>query len=143
MFSYIVLIKDIQFLLYDLLKVSEQDVFGYDELDCEFIGVVLDEVGKLVSEVLVLLNVVGDIEGCMFENGVVCMLIGFKEVFEQMKEGGWIVFDCDFEYGGQGLFYLMMIVVNELFVLVNMVFNMYQGLIYGVYLVIYVYGLDE
>ena len=40
-------IKDIQFLLHDLMKVSESDIPGYDELEPDFTGAVLEEAGKI------------------------------------------------------------------------------------------------
>lgn len=143
MIIYIVFICDIQFVLYDMLDILGLDVFGYGDLDCDFIEVVLDVVGKFVFEVLVLLNSVGDWQGCWLENGIVCMFDGFKVVFDQLCEGGWMVLDVDLEYGGQGMFYVIGYFVVELFFGVNMVFVMYLGLIYGVYLVIYVYGIDD
>ena len=87
--SYTAPIKDIQFVLHDLLKVSEQDIAGYDELDRDFTSAVLEEAGKIASEVLAPLNAVGDTEGCTYENGVVRTPTGFKAAFDQMKEGGW------------------------------------------------------
>ena len=135
--------KDINFVLHDLLKVSESDIPGYDELDRDFTNAVLEEAGKLSAEVLAPLNPVGDTEGCTFENGVVRTPKGFKEAFEQMKEGGWTALDCDPEYGGQGLPYLMMTAVNEPFVSANMAFNMYQGLTHGAYSAIHAHGSDE
>ena len=84
--SYTAPIKDIQFVLHDLLKVSEQDIAGYDELDRDFTSAVLEEAGKIASEVLAPLNAVGDTEGCTYENGVVRTPTGFKAAFDQMKE---------------------------------------------------------
>ncbi|NIY72358.1 acyl-CoA dehydrogenase [Marivivens donghaensis] len=135
--------KDIQFVLHDLLKASEQDTPGYDELDRDFTAAVLEEAGKLASEVLAPLNVIGDQQGVTLENGVVRTPEGFKEAFEQMKEGGWTALDCDPEYGGQGLPYLMNTAVQEPFVSANMAFNMYQGLTHGAYSAIHAHGSDE
>ncbi|WP_194094280.1 acyl-CoA dehydrogenase C-terminal domain-containing protein [Marivivens aquimaris] len=135
--------KDIQFVLHDLLKASEQDTPGYDELDRDFTAAVLEEAGKLASEVLAPLNVIGDQQGVTLENGVVRTPEGFKEAFEQIKEGGWTALDCDPEYGGQGLPYLMNTAVQEPFVSANMAFNMYQGLTHGAYSAIHAHGSDE
>ncbi|WP_106745741.1 acyl-CoA dehydrogenase C-terminal domain-containing protein [Yoonia maritima] len=134
--------KDLQFVLHDLLKVSEQDIEGYDDLDREFTGAVLEEAGKVATEVLHPLNVVGDKEGCVLENGVVRTPKGFKAAFEQMKEGGWTAMDCDPEYGGQGLPYVMNSAAQEPFVSANMAFNMYQGLTHGAYSAIHAHGSD-
>ncbi len=141
--SYTAPLKDMQFILHDVLNASEQDIPGYDELDRDFTAAVIEEAGKLASEVLMPLNAVGDTEGCVLENGVVRTPTGFKEAFEQMKEGGWTALDCDPEYGGQGLPYLMHTAAQEPFVSSNMAFNMYQGLTHGAYSAIYFHGSDE
>ncbi|MGJ8588447.1 MAG: acyl-CoA dehydrogenase C-terminal domain-containing protein [Yoonia sp.] len=134
--------KDIQFVLHDLLKVSEQDIPGFEDLDRDFTAAVVEEAGKVASEVLHPLNVVGDKEGCVLENGVVRTPTGFKEAFQQMKDGGWTAMDCDPEYGGQGLPYVMHTAAQEPFVSANMAFNMYQGLTHGAYSAIYAHGSD-
>ncbi len=135
--------KDIQFVLHDLLKVSEQDIEGFDDLDRDFTSAVVEEAGRIASEVLHPLNVVGDTEGCVLENGVVRTPTGFKDAFEQMKEGGWTAMDCDPEYGGQGLPYVMHTAAQEPFVSANMAFNMYQGLTHGAYSAIHAHGSEE
>jgi alkylation response protein AidB-like acyl-CoA dehydrogenase len=129
--------------LHDLLKVSEQDIPGFEDLDRDFTSAVIEEAGKVASEVLHPLNVIGDKEGCVLENGVVRTPTGFKEAFEQMKEGGWTAMDCDPAYGGQGLPYVMHTAAQEPFVSANMAFNMYQGLTHGAYSAIYAHGSDE
>jgi len=134
--------KDIQFVLHDLLKVSEQDIPGFEDLDRDFTNAVVEEAGKVATAVLHPLNVVGDKEGCVMENGVVRTPNGFKAAFEQMKEGGWTAMDCDPEYGGQGLPYVMHTAAQEPFVSANMAFNMYQGLTHGAYSAIHAHGTD-
>ncbi|MCR9114577.1 MAG: acyl-CoA dehydrogenase N-terminal domain-containing protein, partial [Rhodobacteraceae bacterium] len=79
--SYTPPTKDMQFVLHEVLKVSQADTPGYAELDPEFTGAVLEEAGKIASEVLTPLNPVGDTEGCVLENGVVRTPSGFKEAF--------------------------------------------------------------
>ncbi|MBQ2260625.1 MAG: acyl-CoA dehydrogenase C-terminal domain-containing protein [Loktanella sp.] len=136
-------VKDIQFVLHDLLKVSEQDIPGFEDLDRDFTGAVVEEAGKVATAVLHPLNAVGDREGCVLENGVVRTPTGFKDAFQQMKDGGWTAMDCDPEYGGQGLPYVMHTAAQEPFVSANMAFNMYQGLTHGAYSAIYAHGSDE
>jgi alkylation response protein AidB-like acyl-CoA dehydrogenase len=50
--------------------------------------------------------------------------------------------DCDPEYGGQGLPYVMHTAAQELMVSANMAFQMYQGLTHGAYSAIHVHGSD-
>ena len=135
-------VKDLQFVLHDLLKVSEQDIPGFEGLDRDFTGAVIEEAGKVASEVLAPLNMVGDVEGCVLENGVVRTPKGFKDAFMVMKDGGWTAMDCDPEYGGQGLPYVMHTAAQELMVSANMAFQMYQGLTHGAYSAIHVHGSD-
>ncbi len=135
--------KDIQFVLHDLLKVSEQDIEGFEDLDREFTGAVVEEAGKVASEVLHPLNVVGDKEGCTLENGVVRTPTGFKAAFDQVREAGWTAMDCDPEYGGQGLPYTLNTAAMETMVSANMAFQMYQGLTHGAYSAIHAHGSDE
>ncbi|MEO1796630.1 MAG: acyl-CoA dehydrogenase C-terminal domain-containing protein [Pseudomonadota bacterium] len=123
--------KDQQFILHDLLKIAEQDVPGYSDLDRDFTEAVLTEAGKLAVEVLHPLNTVGDKEGCHLENGVVRVPAGFKEAYDQMAEGGWMAMDMPEEYGGQGLPYIMHTAAMEPMVSANMAFNMYPGLSHG------------
>ena len=141
--SYTAPIKDIQFLLHDVLGVSSSDIPGYDELEADFTGAVLEEAGKVASGVLAPLNPVGDVEGCKLENGLVSTPTGFKGAFEVMKEGGWTGLDCDPDYGGQGMPYVLNTAVGEIFSGANQAFTMYQGLTHGAYSAIHAHGTDE
>jgi alkylation response protein AidB-like acyl-CoA dehydrogenase len=141
--SYSAPAADMQFLLHEVLKVSASDVPGYADLDQGFTSAVLEEAGKVASEVLAPLNAIGDREGCVLENGVVRTPTGFKAAFEAMKDGGWTALDCDPDYGGQGLPYLMGTAVGEILVSANMAFNMYQGLTHGAYSAIRAHGSAE
>ncbi|MBE2277631.1 MAG: acyl-CoA dehydrogenase C-terminal domain-containing protein [Rhodobacteraceae bacterium] len=143
MTTYTAPVKDMQFLLHDVLAVSAADIPGYADLDRGFTAAVLEEAGKVATEVLAPLNAVGDREGCTLENGVVRTPTGFDAAFRAMKEGGWTALDCDPEYGGQGLPYLMSSAVGEVFVSANMAFNMYQGLTHGAYSAIHAHGSPE
>ncbi len=140
--SYSAPLKDMQFIFHDWLKVSEQDIPGYEDLDRDFTSAVLEEAGKVSSEVLMPLNEVGDREGCVLENGVVRTPTGFSDAFTQMKEGGWTAMDVPEQYGGQGLPYIMHTAAQEPMVSANMAFNMYQGLTHGALSAILAHGSD-
>ncbi|MFP7570221.1 acyl-CoA dehydrogenase C-terminal domain-containing protein [Marivita sp. S2033] len=141
--SYTAPVKDMQFVLHDVLEASSQDIPGYDELDRDFTAAVIEEAGKLASDVLMPLNAVGDQEGCVLENGVVRTPTGFKDAFDKMRDGGWTALDCAPEYGGQGLPYIMQTCSQEPFVSANMAFQMYQGLTHGAYSAINTHGTED
>ncbi len=134
--------KDMAFILHDVLKVGEQAIPGYEELDPDFTSAVLEEAGKVASELVAPLNQVGDREGCRFENGLVYTPPGFKDAFEQVKSGGWPGLDCDPDYGGQGMPPLLGTAVGEMFSAANQAFTMYQGLTHGAYSAIHAHGTD-
>ena len=136
-------VKDIKFILQNVLKIHDSDIAGYDELDDEYLNAILEEASKISSEVLAPLNAIGDKHGCSFENGIVYTPPGFKEAFNQLKDGGWTGIDCDIKFGGQGLPYLISIAVGEMFASANMALGMYHGLTHGAYSAIYSHGSEE
>ncbi|MGB7240601.1 MAG: acyl-CoA dehydrogenase C-terminal domain-containing protein [Sulfitobacter sp.] len=140
--SYTAPTKDMQFVLHDVLKVTGSGIAGYGDLDAEFTSAVLEEAGKLSSEVLAPLNVVGDTEGCVLENGVVRTPTGFKGAFDQVKAGGWTGLDMPEQYGGQNMPYVMGIATLEFFASSNQAFTMYQGLTHGAAAAILAHGTD-
>src|SRR6056297_2255027 len=140
--NYTAPIKDLQFVLHDVLKISQASTPGYSELDAEFTSAVLEEAGKLASDVLAPLNAVGDAQGCVLENGVVRTPEGFKDAFEQVKAGGWPGIDLPEEYGGQNMPYIMYTAVGEMSSAANQAFTMYQGLTHGAASAILAHGSD-
>ena len=136
-------VKDIKFILQNVLKIHDSDIPGYGELDNEYLNAILEEASKISSEVLAPLNAIGDKHGCSFENGIVYTPPGFKEAFNQLKDGGWTGIDCDIKFGGQGLPYLISIAVGEMFASANMALGMYHGLTHGAYSAIYSHGSEE
>ena len=140
--SYTAPTKDLAYILHDLLNVSKSDIPGYGELEPDFTSAVLEEAGKLTSEVIAPLNVVGDREGCRLENGMVYTPTGFKAAFEQVKEGGWTGLDMPEQYGGQNMPYVLGTAVGEMFSAANQAFTMYQGLTHGAAAAILAHGTD-
>ena len=140
--SYTAPVKDLQFVLHEVLKASASDISGYSELEPDFTAAVLEEAGKVCSDVLAPLNAVGDKEGCSLENGVVRVPTGFKEAFDQVREGGWTGLDMPEEYGGQNMPYVLGTAVGEMFSASNQAFTMYQGLTHGAASAILAHGTD-
>ena len=140
--SYTAPIRDMQFVLNEVLEIAASDVPGYGDLEPDFTSAVLEEAGKIARDVLAPLNASGDVEGCRLENGVVYTPKGYKDAFAAMKEGGWNGLDLPEEYGGQNMPYILGTAVGEIFVAANMAFNMYQGLTHGAISAILAHGTD-
>ncbi|MCA0872433.1 acyl-CoA dehydrogenase C-terminal domain-containing protein [Seohaeicola saemankumensis] len=141
--TYTAPIKDLQFVLHDVLNISGSDIPGYEDLEADFTAAILKEAGKISSEVLAPLNVVGDTEGCRLENGVVYTPTGFKAAFEQVKDGHWTGLDMPEEFGGQNMPAVIGSAVGEMFSGANQAFTMYQGLTHGAASAILAHGTDE
>jgi len=140
--SYTPPVKDLQFVLHELLNISSSDIPGYGDLEPEFTAAVIEEAGKLARDVVAPLNAVGDTQGCILENGVVRTPEGFKAAFDQVRAGGWTALDLPEEYGGQAMPVLLNTAVGEMFSAANQAFTMYQGLTHGAATTILAHGTD-
>ena len=137
-------VKDIQFVLNEVLDVSSLATLpGYEDATPDTIQAIVEEAGKLCENVLFPLNRTGDEEGCHYENGVVRTPKGFKEAYDQFRDGGWTAVTCDPEYGGQGLPATVGFALQEMFTASNQAFAMYPGLSHGAYEALARHGSDE
>src|SRR6478735_6698116 len=137
-------LKDIAFVLNEVLDISSLAALpGYEDATPDTIQAIVEEAGKLCENVLFPLNRTGDEEGCHYENGVVRTPKGFKEAYDQFREGGWTAVTCDPEYGGQGLPATVGFALQEMFTASNQAFSMYPGLSHGAYEALARHGSDE
>ncbi|MFT3972553.1 MAG: acyl-CoA dehydrogenase [Amaricoccus sp.] len=140
MAAYTPPLRDVDFLLHDVLRIQDQPIPGYADLDRATTAAVLEEVGRIAADVLAPLNAVGDREGCRLENGVVRTPPGFADAFALLREGGWTGIDCDPAYGGLGLPFVIHAAAGEFQSAANMAFAMYSGLTHGAYSAIHAHG---
>ena len=138
-------LRDMRFLLNDVLRISEYSSLpGYSEAAAETVDAILDSGAKFASEVLQPLNVVGDRQGCVRRpDGSVKTPDGFDKAYSAMVEGGWMTLSSDPDYGGQGLPRLLALAFSEMCSSANMAFGMYPGLTHGAYSAIHAGGSDD
>src|SRR5271165_2786345 len=102
--SYKAPVDDYLFIMNDVLDVSELSKLpGYEDATPDLMASVLEEAAKFCENILQPLNLPGDAEGCVFENGVVRTPAGFKEAYDKFVEAGWAGLTASPKYGGQGL----------------------------------------
>ena len=145
MTSYSAPIRDIQFLLHDVLAIDKySNLKGFSDVTPDVVDAILEEGGKFASEVLHPLNQSGDREGCVrHPDGSVTTPKGFKEAYQAYRDGGWQGLGADPDFGGQGLPYIMAIAISEMVSAANMAFGMYPGLARGAADAIAAHGTPE
>ncbi len=138
-------VRDLQFLLHDVLEISKySNLPGFADAPADVVDAILEEAAKFSSEVLHPLNHSGDREGCTRRpDGSVTTPKGFKEAYAAYREGGWQGLSASPEYGGQGLPYVVGSAVGEMISAANMAFAMYPGLSRGAAATIRAHGTDE
>lgn len=97
---------------------------GFEDVTADIVAAIIEEAGKLGTDVLDPINQTGDHEGCTFENGVVRTPKGFKEAYQQFIDGGWNSMPFDPKYGGQGLPWLISTATSEIWHAANMSFGL-------------------
>jgi alkylation response protein AidB-like acyl-CoA dehydrogenase len=143
MATYTPPVRDHLFLLHEVLKIQDnKDIEGYDELTDDLTSAVLEEAGKLGTEVLQPLNAIGD-KGCTLKNGVVRVPEGFQEAFNLLRDGGWTSLSADANYGGQGMPEILGAAAGEYHSGTNMAFMMFAGLTRGAYRAIHAHGTED
>jgi alkylation response protein AidB-like acyl-CoA dehydrogenase len=145
--QYIAPLRDMQFVLHELLNVEEEfkQLPRHAEIDKDIVNQVLEEGGKFASEVLFPLNHSGDREGCRLdkETRQVITPKGFKEAYQQYVDAGWPSVSCDPEFGGQGLPIALNNSFYEMLNSANQAWTMYPGLSHGAYECLHEHGTPE
>ena len=142
MITYKTPVDEYNFLLHDFLKISQQNIQSFSELNKDFTTEIFEMAGKLASDVLLPINRIGDIEGCRLENDTVITPKGFTNAFKKLREDGWTSVDCEKEFGGQGLPTSISILLGEIFSSCNISLTIYQALTHGAYGAILKYGTE-
>ncbi|MEO7032131.1 MAG: acyl-CoA dehydrogenase C-terminal domain-containing protein [Herbaspirillum sp.] len=147
MSQYIAPLRDMQFVLHELLHVEDElkQLPKHADIDADIMNQVLEEGGKFTSNVLFPLNHSGDREGCHLnkETHEVTPPKGFKEAYKQYVEAGWPSVSCDPEYGGQGLPLVLNNSFYEMMNSANQAWTMYPGLSHGAYECLHEHGTPE
>ncbi len=145
MHGYSAPLRDISFILFDVLKVQDlaNELPAYAEISRDAVSPILEEAGKFCSTILQPINSTGDSVGCKLEKGEVATPPGVKDAYARFVEGGWPGFACDMEFGGQGLPTTIAFAFEEMISAANMSFSLYPLLTYGAYHALKAHASDE
>jgi 3-(methylthio)propanoyl-CoA dehydrogenase len=132
MAEYVAPIKDMQFVLKHLVGLDQVNTLpGWEEVTEDVVDAILEEAGRLASEVLSPLNAVGDRQGAKWKDGVVTTPQGFKDAYWQYVNAGWGNILSPTKFGGQGLPHLMATPVEEMWGSSNLAFKLCPMLTQG------------
>lgn len=147
MTQYTVPLRDIQFVLHELLGVETalHDLPQHGDIDADTLDQIISEMGRFCSEVLHPLNAVGDRAGCHYDPATQTVTTppGYKAAYQQYIAAGWPALSADPEYGGQGLPYVLSATLQELMNSANQAWSMYPGLSHGAYACLRAHGTAE
>ena len=145
--QYVAPLRDMRFVLYELLDISSElkALPAHAEVDADIINQVLEEGARFTSKVLYPLNQVGDREGCRLDpvTHEVTTPKGFKEAYRRFVEAGWPALVCDPQFGGQGLPIVVYNCFSEMLNAANQAWYMYPGLSHGAYECLHEHGTPE
>ncbi len=118
-------IRDMQFVLTELNDLDAISALpGYADANADLLSPVLQEAGRLASQVLAPINASGDQEGAKWKDGVVTSPAGFKAAYDAFCAGGWNGFEAEPEFGGQGMPRFLGAAVLEMWRSSNLAFSL-------------------
>jgi alkylation response protein AidB-like acyl-CoA dehydrogenase len=140
-------LRDMQFVLHELLQAADQlkAMPRHRDIDAQTLDAVIEQAGKFAAEVIFPLNISGDAEGCTLDrtSHEVTAPKGFKQAYAAYVEGGWASLSCDPAYGGQGLPLVLNQCLYEMLNSANQAWTMYPGLSHGAYECLHAHGTPE
>src|SRR5690606_23127519 len=144
MSDYAAPLEDITFAIDGLVALRGlTELEAYAEVDSDSVSAVLEEFGRLMSEVWAPTNPVGDTTGSHIEDGAVVTPDGFKDAYAAYAEAGWGAVPFEPEYGGGGFPWVVGIAMQEMLDSANMAMAMAPLLTQGAIDAIAFHGSEE
>lgn len=139
-------LDEMRFTLKDVFDVPTlwQQTAQLNHVDEDTVDMILDEMAKFSSQVLLPLNQSGDDEGASYlGDGKVATPKGFKEAYDAYSQAGWIGLGGDPEFGGQGMPKMVTMLTEEMLFATNQSFALYPNLTVGASLCLLATASDE
>lgn len=139
-------VRDIQFVLHEVLRAPDfwaNTPVLAEWLDGETVNAILDEAGKLASEVIAPLNRNSDEQGCSWRPDGVSTPDGFIEAYQAYSAGGWGSLGGNPKFGGMGMPKAVAAAVEEMVNGASLSFGLYPMLTAGACLALNAHASEE
>ncbi len=146
MAEYKVPLKDMNFLLFEVLKVNKiwQRVPKLAaQVDQDTAQAILEECAKIAEQEIAPIARKGDEIGVSFIEGKVTTAPGYKQAFDTYVEGGWPALGGDINYGGMGMPKVLTAMHEEMLCSADISFALYPSLTAGAALSLAKHGSEE
>lgn len=111
-------------------------------VDIDTANAILEEAAKISSELIHPLNRAGDEQGVLYLDNQVLTPDGYKTVYDQYSQGGWVGLCGDPEFGGMGMPKMLGVLVDEMSYSACNAFTLYGSLTAGAALCINAHGSE-
>jgi len=143
MSGLIVDMRDLKFVLFDLLAVQDLTRYErFEHFDQDIMDMLLDEALKYAEQLLFPLNIEGDKIGARFEDGRVHAVPGTREAYQKFVQSGWLTQSESLDLGGQGLPEIIKFATHEMFLAANFPFMCFVNLTHDAAKLIELFGDD-
>lgn len=136
--------KDAEFLITELLGFDQMCLeAGLEDINSELFFAILDEAGRLGSEIIAPLNPIGDQQGATLGEDGVRETPGFAGAYRQFVDSGWPSLTASEAYGGQKMPKVVGAAVAEIWQSASLAFSLCPLLTGGAIEAITAHGSDE
>jgi len=136
--------RDVKFVLYEQLNIEQLgNTAKYAEYSKDMYDMVLEQAWKLAENELAPVNRKGDLEGCVYEDGVVRVPESYHRAYDMYRQGGWLAIADLVEVGGQGFPVALSLAAIEAFGAANWSLIMFPGLTHGAARLVEIFGTEE
>ncbi|HEY6003052.1 MAG TPA: acyl-CoA dehydrogenase C-terminal domain-containing protein [Anaeromyxobacter sp.] len=135
MYGYRTPLRDMQFVLHELLDVTGalSRLDPPSAWDRATLDQAIEGAGRFAESELAPLRSSGDVEGCTLSDGAVRTPRGFGEAYRRFVEAGWPTLGCEEAHGGQGAPAVAYAAALETLYIANPGWTMYFGTAHGAY----------
>ena len=137
-------IRDIRFVLSNLIDMEGLRGIGFPNAEPDLIDGALDEAGRFIAEVVAPLARTADKIGAKHSpDGTVTTPPGYRQAYKRFVEAGWPAISFPEEWGGGGLPFVVGLAVAEMLTSADMSFSLCPMLTYAADELLLLHGTEE